>query len=425
MKKINYHKIKSYLLYLSIILGGLVGHFFPTFSSSLYSWGLLYISFLKMSIIPIIITGIISTIGTLFQKEGLFKKIKIFFLTFIIAFCVTAALAIIIALIAQPGKRVDNETKIKIGQFIAKSESQEFTQLSAEKEITITKEIKKESVGLIQLLTNIIPTNIFKAVNEEQILKVVFFSFILGLALIFVSSPLSNNIISISLGLYQAFQKIISWMMIILPLGLFCLIAGDIALVGTSLLIQLGYFIAIFYLGVILLMILSTYVLALKLKMSFLKTLSGLKETILVAFGSKNIFVAMPFAIKALTKEFNLKENVINLVPLTFTLFGFGFLFIFAYSSVFFSQLYNISLNFHSLLFIFFVSILIIFSISAAPGYIDYTLLSFIFDPLAIPLKPAVILLYAVHPLFEPFAAALSVNVNCAITSFLTEKNSS
>ena len=422
MKKRNSPNIRKYLIYISIIGGIIVGHFFPKFSLLIYPWGKLYISFLKMSIIPIIITGIISTVGNFFQKKQFLKKISFFFFIFISAFCIVSAFAITVGLITQPGKRISLDTKVKIGQYIAKVESSDTSALLVEKQITIKEEKKEETIGVMNLLVELIPTNIFRAVNEEKMLKIVFFSFILGIALVFVPGNLSKIIISGTMGLYQAFRQVIRWMMIILPFGLFCLLAGNVAYVGSTLLAQLGIFILIFYISVILLILLNTLVLSLRLKISFGKCLLGLKETILVAFGSKNSFIALPFAIKALTKDFKLKDEAINLLPLSFSLFGFGLLFIFSYSTIFFAQLYDISLPLSSILYIFIASILTILTTASMPEYIDYALLAFIFEPLALPLKPAVIILYAIHPLLEPFAATLSVHTNCTISALLSEK---
>jgi proton glutamate symport protein len=238
-----------------------------------------------------------------------------------------------------------------------------------------------------------------------------------------VPAPLSQQIFDINAGLFKAFQKIIQWIMYVLPIGLLCLLAGQMADVGPSVLIGMTGFIGVFYLGVFGLVFINSLILWRLSKESYLRSLSHLKETMLVAFGSKNPYIAMPLAIKSLKEDFHLEDHSVNLmVPLNFTLFSFGFVFTFGFATVFFTQLYDVAINPLTGFILLIACVFATIAAAGAPTIVAYSLLALTFDPFSMPYKPAVIIMLAIQALLAPGGVLLTVQTNCALTALIAKK---
>lgn len=420
----RYTLIYSVAMLAFIIAGVWIGFYYPDLARTLSPWGRLYISFLKMCILPIIITSIISSIGRIYHQPHFRNYIKRFLAVLGIFLILIAAYGILFAVFTKPAAYLNPQARFEMGKLIAKAESSEDSDFSAEKVIHIYKPDKDTKKGkILVFLLKVIPSNIFKSLNSEEMLKVVFFACFLGIALGFTPRKLSAPIFDISLGLFTAFQKIIHWVMYILPLGLLCLLAGQIVSTGPSVLIGMTSFIGIFYSGVFILVFINSLILWRLSGVSYLKSLSYLKETMLIAFGAKNPFIAMPVAIKSLKEDFHLEQTSVNLlIPLNFTLFGFGFVFTFAFATIFFVQLYDVPINLLSGLILLVACIFATIAAAGAPTVIAYSLLALTFDPFSIPVQPAIIIMLAIQSLLAPGGVLLTVQTNCALTALVTKK---
>lgn len=420
----RYTVVYSILMFIFIALGIFIGFYYPHLATLLAPWGKLYISFLKMCILPIIVTSILSSIGKFYHQPHFRAYIKRFLSILSIFLVFIAAYGIIFAILTKPASYLNPKARFEMGKLIAKAETAEDSDFSAEKIIHIFTPEKENSRGkILVFLLKIIPSNIFKSLNTEEMLKIVFFSCFLGVALGFIPKKLGEPIFDISLGLFSAFQKIIHWIMYILPLGLLCLLAGQIVETGPSVLMGMTSFIGIFYSGVFILVFINTIILWRISGTSYLKSLSYLKETMLIAFGAKNPYIAMPVAIKSLKEDFHLEETSVNLlIPLNFTLFGFGFVFTFAFATIFFVQLYDIPVSLLSGLVLLVACIFATIAAAGAPTVIAYSLLALTFDPFSIPAEPAIIIMLAIQSLLAPGGVLLTVHTNCALTALVTKK---
>ncbi len=420
----RYTMVYSILMFIFIGAGVFIGFYYPHVATLLAPWGKLYISFLKMCILPIIITSIISSIGKFYHQPHFRAYIKRFLSILGIFLVFIAAYGIIFAMITKPASYLNAQARFEMGKLIARAETAENSDFAAEKTISIYNADKENGHGkILVFLLKIIPSNIFKSLNTEEMLKIVFFSCFLGIALGFVPKKLNEPIFDISLGLFAAFQKIIHWVMYILPLGMLCLLAGQIVETGPSVLVGMTSFIGIFYSGIFILVFINTIILWKLSGTTYLKSLSYLKETMLIAFGAKNPYIAMPVAIKSLKEDFHLEETSVNLlIPLNFTLFGFGFVFTFAFATIFFVQLYDIPVGLLSGFILLVACIFATIAAAGAPTVIAYSLLALTFDPFSIPVQPAIIVMLAIQSLLAPGGVLLTVHTNCALTALVSKR---
>ena len=424
MKSISIkHFLSLGLLILSMAIGTSIGIFFKPLSSFLAPWGELYINVLKMCVIPLVASAIISSISKFFHSKLLGKYLKKALLTFSIVFLGVSSFCFAFASISRIGKNISFLERIEIGKYIAKKEQNKEVFSLPDKEILAKQEKKEEHTHFSKIFFKMIPTNIFYALAFGNIFKIVFFSILLGIALGVVPFKYGGPLIANVFAIFKAFQKILRWILYLLPLGIACLFAGQIGDIGTGFLLAMLRFVAFYYLGVVLLVTIETFIMSRKLHFSFFSPLFLLKETLLVAFATSNPFVVLPTAIKTLQKEFKLeKDMVFFFLPLSFSLCAFGFVYTFGFISVYFAQFYDIVFSFSYMAIIIIGSIFVAIAGTSSPLIVAAAFLTLIFEPLGLPIKPAHFMLIGMSALINPMGVITTVYTNCMATTLMATK---
>ena len=114
-----------------------------------------------------------------------------------------------------------------LGKMLSESDKK-----SGEDQTVSSKDTRNQERNLLVFIKSMIPENIFNALNAGSSLQILFFSLILGVATGFLPEIEGKLILSFSESLFKAFFGIISWILYLLPVGLFCLIASQIASTG-------------------------------------------------------------------------------------------------------------------------------------------------------------------------------------------------
>ena len=100
---------------------------------------------------------------------------------------------------------------------------------------------------MIEFIAGMVPENVFRAFTSGKSLAVIFVSILMGISLGVNRSQASERLLQVVRGIYETFFKILDWTLYALPFGLYCLIAGQIATLGTEYVITLSKVIGLFY----------------------------------------------------------------------------------------------------------------------------------------------------------------------------------
>lgn len=406
-----------------VLIGALIGFFFKDVAYFLAPWGELYVRFLEMCIIPIIVTAVVSSIGKLLKSEsaGKYTKRIIFFI--VGGLFLASCLGSLFAIMGRPGKGLQLNTQVELGKIITKYESKEVFEVVPEKVVTIHKQEMENKEGFFGFITKLVPSNIFSALSEGENVKILFFAIIFGIALGFVPGKMGEELLLNISGLFIALEKIIFFALYLLPFALICLISKQIAETGPTIFNILLKYVILYFSTILIMFFVNLTILWKKLKGSFFYSLKALKESLLIAVGSANIYVAMPSALKGMYEHLKLNKTTVTLIlPIGVSIFAFGSTFFYAFNTLFFAQLFNISLSLQGYLIILIGAILASMGSIGAPVLIKITMLSIIFTPLGIPLGPAIAILTAIKPITESFEEAWDLHTNCVLTALIATK---
>lgn len=210
-------------MFLGMLLGLTAGIFIGKPITIMKPFGTLYINMLKMTMVPIVFVSITLSIANL---DDIKKFGRIALKTFI-AYCVTTVLASCIGLvyvsIIKPG----------LG----------FTGVTGDA-------VTRDMPSLTETLLGIVPTNIIQAMADSNLLSIIFFSIMFGIALSLIGEQ-KKPIVDLLDSLQISIIKMVQIIMIYAPFGIFCLMASIAGQYGTQIFSTLGKFLLTDYLGYI------------------------------------------------------------------------------------------------------------------------------------------------------------------------------
>jgi proton glutamate symport protein len=423
MAKIGKYLLSPYAIITGIISGILIGLFAEKFAHNLAPIGRLYLDLLQMCILPIMITAVASSLGHLFQSEKVAQNVKRLIIVFIAGMLLTSALGLMLALMGQPGARLEKNSKTVLGKILSQSESKAESQSSPDIQTT-QNPTTPSSFALINFASQTIPENIFEALSRGENLKILFFSIIFGISIAFVPKPLSQHFLNDCDAVFKAFETIILWIMYLLPFGLCFLLADQVSHVGIKVLTAMFKFIILIYLGSSLLIIFNALVIRYASGISFLHALAIFREPLIIALGTRNSFAAIPSALNVLSRKLSFEKKTVHLViPLGITLCRFGTVMVFSLSTVFFAQLYEVPIHLQEIILILLGSVLAGMAAAGAPGVVAASMLALILEPLGLPVGAGIILFLAIDPITDPILTVVNVYSNCSATALITRSS--
>jgi aerobic C4-dicarboxylate transport protein len=278
----------------AIIIGILLGYFYPKLGEQMKPFGDAFIKMIKMLIAPIIFCTVVHGIAGM---EDL-KRVGRVGIKALIYFEVVTTLALIVGLvivnILQPGAGMNVDAKAMDTKSI-----QIYT-------------TKAGQQGTVEFFLNIIPATVVGAFAEGEILQVLFFAILFAFALSLLGErgkPLLNLIDIISHALFG----VVGIIMRVAPLGAFGAMAFTIGKYGVGSLVSLGHLMAAFYITCVIFIFGVLGSIAWLAGFSIWKFIKYIKEELLIVLGTSSSESVLPRMIAKL-ENLGCKETVVGLV---------------------------------------------------------------------------------------------------------------
>ena len=404
----------------SVAIAVAIGLLFHDVAGVLKPFGLMYLYLLEMTVIPIIISAVISSVAGLAKSAGI-REFLVRMIVVFVAMLVAAALAGTLGgVLGHPGSGLDEHTRNTLGSIVKTQQSQYAPDLELSLSAPI---VHKSQPGLIDFIVQIVPRNIFSALSSGRALALIFFSIIFGIAIGVLRGEQGESLIGLFDGLFKAFQKIISWLMMILPIGLICLLADQVASTGLQILLAMLKFILIFYAVGIAVFIIDVVIIWRRSRERLGKVLKALLDPIIVSLVTRSSFATLPTAIKSMVQKLGFYERSTNLfLSLGTTLGRFGNIIYFAIAALFVAQLYGADMNASKYVIVVVGSLFAGIATAGASGIATLNLLSIVLGPLGLPLEAVLIIFIAIDAIADPLRTMLIVITNLAANALIVPK---
>ncbi len=180
----------------------------------------------------------------------------------------------------------------------------------AGKGITLPPAPKAESIApappqsASDMIVHIFPENIAKAVAEGQILQVVIFAVIFGIALALIPETKRRPLLAVTESLAEVMFKFTNIVMNFAPVGVGCAIAYTVGHMGLGIMVNLLKLLATFYVAIVVFVLAVLLPIAVLIRAPIKKFLKAVANPVTLAFATTSSEAALPRAMEAMEAAF-------------------------------------------------------------------------------------------------------------------------
>ncbi|WP_332833397.1 dicarboxylate/amino acid:cation symporter [Clostridium perfringens] len=338
----------SFATLTALTLGVVLGIIFKENILFLDTVGKAYMSLIKMIVVPLVVTSLITSIVRLENLDTL-KSIGL--KTFTVLLGTTGAAAFIGIIVAS---------SLNLGQGLTFIGAENFN--------------AREIPGFSKVLIDMLPSNPLAAIVENKIIPIVIFSMFVAIALVIednINKEKAKPFKDFILSAYDIVLRITKMVLRIIPYGVFALIATAAAKNGMDTLMSLIWVILAVYIAAFLqFLFVYTPLISFVARMNPLKFFKGIFPAQVVAFTSQSSYGTLPVTIKSLVEGVGVSENIASFVaPLgsTIGLNGCGGFYP-AIVAIFAANVFNVELTIYSYILIVLTAIISSIGIAGVPG---------------------------------------------------------
>lgn len=289
---------------IAIVLAAVAGKLSGTTASifgltfyQLYSFlGQLFLNSLTLLVVPLVSSSIIQGLSQMGSDKSFGRLgVKTFFY-YILTTLLAVLTGVLFVNLIQPGSHYQLPANDPmLANFVAKAPINHL-----------------EALG--QIFLKLIPLNIFDAAAQGNMLGVIFFSLLFGFALAKIETPASHTLISLWKGLFQTLMRMTHYVMKMMPLGVFCLVAKVTASQG------LDSMRALFFFLLTVLASLATFMflilpLLLRLKgINPIQYFKALGPALITAFSTSSSVATLPITMECVEKRAGVSNRICSFV---------------------------------------------------------------------------------------------------------------
>jgi Na+/H+-dicarboxylate symporter len=326
-------KIILYTIAAGVALGALLGWYVPETAVSLKWMGDLFLTGLKMLIIPLIFAAVISGVTALGDVRKLGRTGGITISYYVITTGIAVFVGLIMVNLIQPGVGIAL-TGGGVPENVA----------------------SKQDMGATDILFQIIQPNLVESAANTQLLPVILFAVVLGAALTTVGRK-GVQVIDFFSGFNDAMMKLVVWLMYLAPIGIFALVAGRLGAAQ----LEGGFAEEVAAVGLHVVTVLSGLAIHFGILMLILFFIAGrgwsylmsLMRALLTAFGTASSSATLPLTMECAREEGLDPRAVRFVIPLGSTLNMNGTALYEACAAMFIAQAYGVPLGFEHQIIIF------------------------------------------------------------------------
>lgn len=338
-RKTRWYKVLYIQVIIAIIIGVLLGHFFPSVGESMKPFGDAFIKLVKMIISPVIFLTIVLGIAEMTNMKVMGRVIGKSLVYFIFFSTLALAVGLLVANIAHPGTGLNIDPVT-----LDSSKVEEYVQ-------------KSHDASLSGFLMNIIPTTVVSPLTNGNILQTLFVAVLFGISMVLVGEK-ARPLLHIFENLSALVFKMVSILMRAAPIGAFGAMAFTIGKYGIGSIGNLLYLILTFYVSSILFILIILGAVARYNGFSIIKLIKYIKEEMLLVLGTSSSEAALPTLMQKMEKAGCQKSIVGIVVPTGYSFNLDGTNIYMTMAALFIAQACNIELTLQQQILLLLVAML-------------------------------------------------------------------
>ncbi len=361
MLKLKLHWQIVIALILAVIAGTLTGVDAGVFGVSFYSiyefFGTLFLNALKMLIVPLVVSSIISGMAGASQSDA-FGRLGLKTLVYYIT---TSLLAIMVGLML---------VNLYAPGIVDGQPAREVLGMSADTSDMLEKTEGKGAGDIIEVFLRMVPTNVVAAAANGQLLGLIFFSLLFGFFMTRIHDRYVETMQNFWQGIFEVMMRITDWVMKFAPIGVFALVAKVVASTGFDAFKPL----AVFMLTVLSALAVHVFI-TLPLLLKFIARVNPLRHyramapALLTAFSTSSSSATLPLTMECVEKNAGVSNRTTSFVlPLGATVNMDGTALYECVAAMFIAQAYGLELTFATQFTIVLIALLTSIGVAGIPA---------------------------------------------------------
>ena len=356
--------------------------------------GSIFIASLKMLVVPLVFISLVCGTSSLSDPSKLGRLGGKSILLYIGTTAIAISLAVSFALLVAPGEGLNLTTE---SNFVA-----------------------KEAPSLGQVIINMMPTNPINAMAEGNMLQIIVFAVLFGIAMAMTGDP-GKRLTAVFEDLSTVIMKLVTILMNLAPYGVFVLMAKLFATIGFDTIASLlKYFLLVVF--VLLVHAFISYPI-------ILKALSGLSPLILIrkmrdaalfAFSTSSSSATLPITMETAIKKLGVNRSVASFtVPLGSTINMDGTAIMQGVATVFIAQVYSVDLSLSDYMMVILTATLASIGTAGVPG-VGLIMLAMVLQQVNLPVE-GIALIIGVDRLLDMTRTAVNVTGDCMVACIVAK----
>ena len=296
---------------IALILGATLG---IIFCDSYSAWGNvingigdIFLHAINMIVIPLVFLSTVLGISTMTDSKSMGRIAVKTFLYFIVTAVLAAAVGVIVADVLRPGYGT-HKAEVDAGGILETAQA-------------------TESSTLMDIIVDIVPSNIFEAFSSGNILPIIFFSLLLGYFITKIRGNRQATINNVFESFSDAIMALTNFIIRLAPLGIFAIVmvlvgkqASDLGALKECFR-NFAFFVIVVWISLIVMGgIVLPIMVGLMAKVSPIKHLEQIYSALMVAFSTSSSYSALPLIISDAKEKMGVSNNIASFtVPLGIT----------------------------------------------------------------------------------------------------------
>jgi Na+/H+-dicarboxylate symporter len=314
--------------------------------------GILFIKLVQMVMIPLIITSVITGITSNAGNKNLGKTGVRLGIYFILTTVISVIIGMFVAYSLNPGKY------FKAGQ----------NQLLPEANGEPVNELPKLA-DLPEQILSVLPSNPLASILTGEMLSIVLFSIIIGVAITRLEDRNAGIINGLLLTVQDICMTIVRWAMKLAPYAVFGMMVQLVVNTGLSSIWGLAVFMLAVLIGLAIILVMYVLILIFMARYSPITFFSKIRDVQLLAFSMASTAAVIPLSIKTAEDSLHVKASVANLViPVGATVNMNGTALFQCIGAIFLAQIYGLELSMTGIILLTFTLVAASIGTPSIPG---------------------------------------------------------
>lgn len=365
-----------------------------------YPFGILFLRLIKMIVIPLVMVSLIYGITSMEDIKKLRKVGMKSFIYFILTTIAAISIGVTLADLIRPGIGINPPT---------------------EESISIVSPNSSGNFG--ETLISMVPENLFVSMVNNNILPILVFSVIFGVALSSIpTSKQKDQFLGILDVLNQIILKIIDFIMLYAPIGVFALIFSAAGKYGYDFFTNIFLYILTVLLGFFThLMLVYGFSIRFLSKKNFISFLKKVYPVQVIAFATSSSSSTLPVSMEVTEKDLNVPKDTTGFIlPLGATINMDGTALYQGVAAIFIAQLYSVDLSLTSQISIILTATIASIGTAGVPG-VGIVMLTMVLQSVGLPLSGIGVIL-GVDRILDMFRTALNVTGDMAAAVYISKE---